>query len=139
MRNTKKKRDNSNPFVGKLGASKPVDTNLMPPIFSFEKMVDGSGYSVNCCDSEHQAALSKRLFLLSRHKWREIVQAPRHGIGTEKISKDAIKAAIPPSITEDVTFLALRYKGKNPMVGYRDGRTFYVLFIDKDFTVYPHG
>lgn len=139
MRNTKKRRDNSNPFAGKLGASKQTDTNMMPPIFSFEKMMDGTGYSVNCCDIDHQAALSKRLFLLSRHTWREIVQAHRHGIGTEKISRRAIKTAIPASITDDVTFLALRYKGKNPIVGYRDGRTFHVLFIDNDFTVYSHG
>jgi hypothetical protein len=112
---------------------------MMPPVFSFEKMVDGSGYSVNCCDANHQAALAKRLFLLSRHTWREIVQAPRHGIGTEKISKDAISVAIPASVTDDVTFLALRYNGKHPMIGYRDGRTFHVLFVDRDFSVYPHG
>lgn len=139
MRTTKKKRDNSSPFGSKPGASKPVDTNMMPPIFSFEKMVDGSGYSVNCCDAEHQSALLKRLFLLSRSNWRDIRESPKHGIGTEKISRKAIKAPIPTSVTQDVTLLALRYKGKNPIVGYRDGRTFYLLYIDKDFTLYNHG
>lgn len=110
---------------------------MLPPVFSFEKMQDGSGYSVNCCDSEDQAALAKRLFLLSRNTWREISQAPKHGIGTEKIERSAIRPAVP--VTEDVTLLALRFNGKKPMVGYRDGRVFYVLWMDKDFSVYNHG
>lgn len=111
----------------------------MPPIFSFEKMVDGSGYSINCCESNDQSALAKRLFLLSRSSWREIVNAPRHGIGSEKIERSSISAAIPDNVTEDVTFIAIRFHGKKPMVGYRDGRVFHVIWIDRDFSVYKHG
>lgn len=110
----------------------------MPPIFAFDKMQDGSGYSVNCCDQGHQAAALRKIFTLSKMTWNEIQNAPRHGLGTEKIARKAIKAAIPIDVTEDVTFLALRYNGKAPMVGYRDGRTFHVLYLDHTFTVYDH-
>jgi hypothetical protein len=66
------------------------------------------------------------------------MQADRHSIGTEKIDRSSIRPAIPPSVTEDVTLLAMRFNGLKPMVGYRDGRVFYVLFLDRDYTVYPH-
>lgn len=111
----------------------------MPPIFSFERMVDGCGYSVNCCDADNQAAASRRLFMLSKMKWREIQNAPRHGLGTEKIARHSIKAPIPQGISEDVTFLAIRYNGFRPMLGYRDGRTFHVLLLDHSFDAYDHG
>ena len=101
-------------------------------------MQDGSGYSVSCCNAEHQAAALRKIFTLSKMTWNEIQNAPRHGLGTEKIARSAIKAAIPSGVTEDVTFLALRYNGMAPMVGYRDGRTFHVLYLDHTFTLYPH-
>ncbi len=76
--------------------------------------------------------------MLSKMTWSEIQNAPRHGLGTEKLPRSALKAAIPQSVTEDVTFLALRYNGKAPMVGYRDGRTFYLLYLDHNFSLYKH-
>lgn len=118
-------------------ASENADT--MPPVFAFEKMQEGSGYSVSCCNADHQAAALKKIFMLSRMSWIEIQNAGRHGLGTEKIARSSIKAPIPASVTEDVTFLALRYNGKAPMVGYRDGRTFQVLFLDHTFSLYDHG
>jgi hypothetical protein len=121
-----------------VGAGATENADTMPPIFAFEKMQDGSGYSINCCNAEHQSAALKKMFLLSKMTWREITQAPRHGLGTEKLERGAIKAAIPVNITEDVTFLALRYHGKAPMVGYRDGRIFHLVFLDHDFTLYAH-
>lgn len=102
-------------------------------------MKSGDGYSVDCCDKEHRAALASRLFKLSQITWLEIRQAPRHGFGSEKISRDAFKPSIPKCVTEEVEFIALRYKGLHPMVGFRDGRTFNILFIDHTMDVYPHG
>ncbi len=102
-------------------------------------MQEGTGYSVTCCDLANQAAALERLFKLSHMTRSAIQNTQRHGLGTEKIARSAIKAPIPANVTEDVTFLALRYNGKAPMVGYRDGRTFQVLFFDPNFTLYNHG
>lgn len=117
----------------------PQDNDRLPPIFSFEHMKRGSGYSVDCCDRDHRAALASKLFKLSQMTWFEIRQTQRHGLGTEKIARTALRAPIPPKVTEDTDFLALRYNGHAPMVGYRDGRVFYIVFIDHTMDVYDHG
>jgi hypothetical protein len=132
-------RDNRRPFDNRVGSAKSENTDTMPPIFSFEKMVDGCGYCVNSCDADNQAALAKRLFMLSKLTWLDIFQSGRHSVGTEKIARHSITAPLPNGISEDVTILALRYNGHRPMLGYRDGRVFYLLLIDHDFSCYDHG
>lgn len=128
------------PKSAKFGNSKsaksdPEDYDKLPPIFSFEFMSAGNGYSVDCCNHEHRSALASRLFRLSQMTWMQIKQAPRHGLGTEKIAR----ASIPQKATEDADLLAFRYNGMSPMIGYRDGRTFHVLFLDHTMDVYDHG
>lgn len=114
------------------------NNDRLPPIFSFEFMPDKSGYSVNCCNDEHRAALTRHLYQLSKLSWIDIKNAPRHGMGTERISRNSLKAPVPSKVTEDAEFLALRYHGKSPMVGYRDGRVFHVIWLDHNFSLYPH-
>jgi hypothetical protein len=133
----KRSRDGRKP-TKQIGSAASENADTMPPVFALDRMQEGSGYSVTCCNHDHQAAAMRRLFMLSRMTWSEIQNAPRHGLGTEKLPRTAIKAAIPASVTEDVTFLALRYHGKSPMVGYRDGRTFHVLYLDHNFSLYEH-
>jgi hypothetical protein len=101
-------------------------------------MQDGSGYSVNCCQTDEQAALSSKLFMLSRLPWRELRQAHRHGLGYEKIARHSIKAAIPVSIPPDANLIAFRFHGKAPMVGFRQNRVLHIVWLDRDFTLYPH-
>jgi hypothetical protein len=131
-------RSSKKPFQGRVGEAESQNTDTMPPHFSFEKMRDKTGYSVACCDQQNQSALVKQLFILSRMKWSEIRNAPRHGVGTEKIPRDQLKAPLPQGISDDVEILALRYNGKRPMLGYRDGRTFQILLLDHNFTAYDH-
>lgn len=125
------------PFNGKY-APDPVDTDRQPPVFSFEYMVNGNGYSVECCTADHRAALTSRLFTLSRMTWTQIRGSHRHGLGSEKIARNSIRPAIPARITDDVEFLAIRYNGLCPMVGFRDGRTFNIVFLDHTMNCYPH-
>ena len=70
----------------------------------------------------------------------EITNLPKKGQGFEKIPRGQILAGIPAQITEDVTdFWAFRFHGKAPMVGYKSGEVFHVLWFDPDFTLYNHG
>lgn len=125
---------------GKPEASTPAaDPERLPPIFSFEHMRERSGYSVDCCESDHKAALASSLFKYSKMTWFDIRQAPRHGLGCEKIRRDAMKCGLPDIVTDDVNLLAIRYKGMNAMVGFKNGRVFYILMIDHNFTAYDHG
>jgi hypothetical protein len=71
--------------------------------------------------------------------WLEIKQAPRHGLGAEKIHKGVIRCPIPARVSEDATLLAIRYNGMHPMIGYRDGRIFHILFMDHTMDLYNHG
>ncbi|WP_426227406.1 hypothetical protein [Pararhizobium sp. DWP3-4] len=134
-----RKQDSKSPFNSAMGSAASDNADAQPPIFSFEKMAADTGYSVTCCQNDDQAALSRQLFTLSRLTWRDIKSAPRHGLGTEKMDRASIDAPLPKSITEDVTFLILRFNGKKAMIGYRDGRTFHILLLDHDFSAYKHG
>lgn len=116
-----------------------INHDERPPIFSLERLQPGE-YCLSELDKEHKAAFADSMFKRKDKSWRELNQAPRHGIGFEKIDKTSIKAPIPKFITEDVDyFLAFRFHGKKPMVGYRQKNIFYVLWFDHNYTVYQHG
>jgi len=135
----KRPRDSKSPFRAAQGQIKSENPDSLPPVFSFEHMRPNSGYSISCCENDDQAAFSRKLFMLSQMLWRDIIGAPRHGLGTEKIARSSLKVPIPASVTEDVTFLAIRFNALKPMIGFRDGRTFQVLFLDHNFSAYNHG
>lgn len=126
-------------FSAEKTLPKPASTNDLKPVFSFEHMANGTGYSVNCCSQEEGAQLVGRLYVLGNMTWAQINQSGRHGLGTEIIPRGNIKAVLPKAVTDDVNLLAFRYNGKKPMVGYREDRVFHVLYVDHDFSLYPHG
>lgn len=116
----------------------PPNYDKKPPVFSLEKLQTGN-YCLSCLDREHKAMFAEAIFRRRNLSWEEIKKADRHGLGTEKIPKTAIKAPLPKFITEEVTdFLVFRYNGKCPMVGYRQRDIFFVLWFDHDFTLYNH-
>ena len=86
------------------------------------------------------AAFAEKVKTLSQMSWLEITLAPRHGLGFEKIPRRQIRAGIPTHVTPDVEhFWAVRFHGRAPMVGYKDGETFFVLWFDENYTLYDHG
>jgi len=115
------------------------DPDRQPPVFSFEYMRGGNGYSVDCCDHDHRSALASKLFKLTQMTWMDIKNAPRHGLGLETIDRNSIRPALPSAATADVRIIAIRYNGFHPMIGFRDGRIFHVLFLDHTMDCYPHG
>jgi len=125
---------------GKLGVSseEPQNYNEKTPIFSLEKLQAGK-YCLSDLGQREKADFSMAIYKRRNMKWKEIMQADRHGLGTEKIAKNAINAPIPKFLTEDVEeLLAFRFSGMKPMVGFRQRETFFVLWFDDDFTLYPH-
>lgn len=123
----------------RLTALETEDSNGLPVLFSFERVQNGD-YCFSTLDKEDKNSVAEALFRRKNMTWNDVMFAPKHGLGTEKIPLDAIKAARPRFLTPDVNdVLAFRYAGKKPMVGHRDGRIFYILWFDKDFTLYSHG
>lgn len=116
----------------------PVDNDIKPPIFSLERVQNGN-YCLSSLDQEHKAAFADAIFRRRNITWNQLKQLDRHGLGTEKIPKRQIKTGIPRFITDDLDhFIVFRFHGRAPMVGYRVGEVFYVLWFDWNFTLYDH-
>lgn len=96
-------------------------------------------YCVTACNSEQQAAFAVTLRKLSQLTWNQIVGSHRHANGHEKIEQCQIKGVFPPHITPEVNIIAFRFHGKAPMVGYRSNEIFHVIWLDHDYSLYPHG
>ncbi len=116
-----------------------INYDSKPIIFSLEKLQLGT-YCLSSLNEEHQAMFADSIFRRKSMLWKEVRNAPKHGLGTEKIDKGSISAPIPKFITdESESLLALRYHGKCPMVGYRLRDIFFVLWFDHNFSLYDHG
>jgi len=110
--------------------------NLYYPIYCLRHLDAKFGFDK--CNEKELSALIKQLQKLSTLTWQEIQSSPRHGLGSEKIDRNAIKASIPTHITDDVIFLAFRFLGKKPFVGYRNGAVLHIVYVDRGFTLYSH-
>lgn len=95
-------------------------------------------YSLAKCTDEEKKSFAETIWNLSKLTWLQIKGAHRHGLGTEKIDRASIRAAVPACVTEDVAILAFRFCGKAPMVGFRSGRIFHIIWFDRDFSLYRH-
>jgi hypothetical protein len=107
------------------------------PIFCLRYLDDE--YNLNGCTKNEKAHFADALRKRSQMSWQDIKMAPRRGLGLEKIDRNTIKAPIPNHITEDIEhFIAIRFCGKAPMVGYRSNDIFRIIWLDSKFTLYDH-
>lgn len=111
-------------------------TNDQKPIFSLEHLQEK--YCISDCNKDQKAAFADALRKCSQMTWNEIICAPRHGLGQEIISQDAIKVKKPLDLSPDTKLIALRFDGKAPMVGRREGRLFIIYWLDHNFSLYNH-
>jgi hypothetical protein len=107
------------------------------PVFSLYYIQ--KSHCLSDCNKDEKAAFSDTLHKLSQLTWNEIILSPRHGLGCEKISRNSIKSAIPSHIKDDAVLIAFRFFGRASMVGYREGNTLHVIWLDRTFTLYNHG
>lgn len=115
-----------------------INYDTKPPVFSLERVQSGN-YCFSILNQEDKAQFAESIFKRRSLTWSEIKNINRHGLGFEKISKDAIKTSLPPFIKDDVEhFIAFRFNGMKPMVGYRVKDIFYVLWFEHNFTLYSH-
>ncbi|MEJ2653512.1 MAG: hypothetical protein P8173_17515 [Gammaproteobacteria bacterium] len=123
--------------IKSAATSSDTSTEQQPPNFSLRYL--NGRYCLSECAADERAAFASKLLQLSKLTWSQIRNAPRHGVGSEKIAQAAINAAIPRHVTPDVTLLAIRFDGLKAMVGYRVAATYYILWVDRDFSLYDHG
>lgn len=96
-------------------------------------------YCLTRCDKNELSAFAKKIHRLSQMTWAQIKAAPRHKLGTEKI--DSLDDKLPQEAKDKGRqAIALRFDGFKPMVGYRGDRdTFYIVWFDRNFSLYDHG
>jgi hypothetical protein len=132
-----KPQKDSNQRIPHPSSSQNPSPAQQKPIFSLYYLQ--KSHCLSDCDKEQKAAFADTLHKLSQLTWNQIISSPRHGSGCEKISRDSIKMVIPSHIKDDAVFIAFRFYGKAPMVGYREENTFHVIWLDRAFTLYDHG
>jgi hypothetical protein len=118
--------------------TKPVNYDDESPKFCLHFLRDD--FDVHSLDASNQAAFAKSLQKLSASRWKDLIVAPRHGQGSERIPRGQIRAPIPPRFQDQDKFLVFRYNGKHPMAGVRVDDVFHVLWIEPQFgDLYDHG
>ena len=108
-------------------------------VFGFQHIVEA--YSLGGCKADDASAFLDALRLRCSLTWAQVSQAPRQGLGSEKISA-ALNVAIPDSIPKDRhdDMRSFRFGGnKQRFIGFRSGATFEVVWVDHDGNCYDHG
>lgn len=79
-----------------------------------------------------------KLHKLSRMTWAEIKAADHRALGFEKIADSSLRVPVPSWAPRD-SMQSTRFNGnKCRLLGYRDGRTFLVVWVDRDLSLYKH-
>jgi hypothetical protein len=132
-----KQRQNISAYI--KAARETYNPDDFPPRFSFRFLVKYPDFGFESLNNDNKVALVNTLNKLSQFKWSQLRLAPRHGLGYEKIKKDALNFTLPCSIPADRSIIAFRFCGKAPMLGYRSAYgTFYIVAFDSKFIAYKH-
>lgn len=107
------------------------------PYFS-HRYICQDKYCIKKCSYEQFKNLVDKLRLLSSLSWQAIQTSPREGAGFEMIPVKQIKGAMPTTLKSIEKIMVFRF-GEGRIAGHRTGKNFYILFIDRDFTLYDHG
>ncbi|HEY4393968.1 MAG TPA: hypothetical protein VGP64_07900 [Polyangia bacterium] len=111
------------------------NTNAMHPTFCLRDL-----WNLDACETSEQAALAKKMRTLAQQTWSELHSRGCHKGGCEPIPVKQLKGVKLPPLPQGVeSVLVFRFDGNKPMLGLRQGSTFRVFHLDRDFTAYDHG
>jgi hypothetical protein len=130
-------KDDTGPRI-KSHSSSDISPQQQVPAFCFQHQ--RNGYQIgNCCD-EAKVALADAIHRRSNLTWQQIETADHHKLGTEKIPQVRLHFDVPSSFPEEakVTVLRCQY-GVMRLIGFREGRTFHVVWVDEKGAGYDHG
>ena len=112
------------------------NTNKLHPAFCFRYM--HRDFDFRKLDNTTYEVFLNKIDALSQLSWQDICQINRYKNGTEKISRDEITHQIDKHITPDREIVAFHLKNLFRIIGCREGKVFYVIFIDTQGKVYNH-
>lgn len=120
----------------KVQYKEELSPELQTPVFSLHLL--NERYCISKCQRKEKADFADTLRKLGKMTWRELKQIGRHKLGYEKISRDSIRTSVPVNLKGDARFIAFRFSGKKPMVGYRDKNIFHIIWLDWNLSLYKH-
>ncbi len=126
--------------VEKSGDIRPRDESPVsymdePPAFSLKYIQ--KAYCISECEKEDRLAFLEAMLKRKETSWNTLSSCDYQGLGYEKI-KHGLNVQV-PKVAAGKAIIAFRFSGKKPMVGFRERDIFYVLWLDRDFSVYDHG
>lgn len=119
-----------------LSTEVPADSIMgLNPVFSLTHVQPSCCLSK--CTREEKASFADKIHVLCKLTWRDIFHSPKHANGLEPLPHSAFNNV--PDQFKNEKIVAFRFDGKKPMVGYRKRDVFYIIWFDRDFTLYSHG
>ena len=111
-----------------------VNENLLTPLFSFKHLDDKLIKQIQAKDWFQIIFKIKKLESI---KWGRIqADSYKNGHGCEYIKRKRLNFAIVTEFSDKEKFAVFRYTQKGRIIGYRDRRIFYILWIDPKHEAY---
>lgn len=115
-----------------------TDYNTQTPVFCFAHLK--SGFEVKDLAKHPRAQFASRLQELSQLTWGEIMKQDRHKYGTELLSVEQLRTAMPAKFSDEDRVTVFRYMDRLPMVGVRVNDVFHVIAVEAHYgDLYDHG
>jgi hypothetical protein len=116
------------------------------PWFSF-RYICQKEFCVKKCSYEKLKAYSDKLRQLSILDWATIESSPHETNGVEMIEIRRLNASLPIEFSKHTHIHIFRFGGcgrvgsktSGRIAGIKENERFYVLFIDREFSLYDHG
>lgn len=116
------------------------------PLFSFRHICQ-KDFCAKKMPVEKFKAYSDKLRILSDLEWSAIESSPKETNGFELMPVSSLNATLPTLFKTLQEIWVFRFGGggnvgsrtSGRIAGVREGDSFFVLFIDRDFTLYNHG
>jgi hypothetical protein len=132
----KRKKGHFNDFSAQLPETSHLSSHLK---FSFTYLTEDNNYSLDSCTNDEKISLITKLAHYSKMTINQIRNNSKHKAGVEFLSIKFVKDTIPLRFSSDHTDVAiLRFSAMKPMVGFLERDIFYVIWLDRNFTLYKH-
>ena len=120
-------------------SSPSIISTIDYPIFCLHYIANNK-YSLANCTRDERAACMNTMRILSQFSWQYIESNHVKGCHIIK-NKDSISVTKPePSpMSPELPVIAFEFGDNKKMVGYRRECVFHIIWLDRDFSLYPHG
>jgi hypothetical protein len=106
------------------------------PMLSFRHV--RSGYCVEELTEKQRSDFLLKWFRRAKFTWAALGQHDKHALGYEFMPKKQIKPQLPEHLQQD-KYMVFRHHQNLPVLGFKAGDTFYVLWIENEYgQVYDH-